>query len=265
MVHQSNPPKERVDTPRSWRKPIMVAAIIVTVWITSRFIPFLDWWPQIMQWIHGLGLLGPFVFILFQVIGTILFVPAIVFGIGAAWVYGFWQAVAITLVSTAISAMVVFYISRYWARGWVARRTAANPKYAAIDEAVGRQGWKIVLLTRLSPGFPFTLLNYALGVTRVTPSAFFFGTAVGMAPRTMVHVYAGVFGSSLASLGVEDAGPSVVNMIMIAVGAVVTILATVYIARIVRKTLEEEPAILELEPEDAAAAQAPEMAVQSAD
>ena len=244
---------------RSWRKPATIALVIVVAWTASRFIPIFDWWPHLMAWIDSLGSLGPVAFILLHVVGTILFVPAIVFGMGAAFIYGFWQGFVITLISTTISAMAAFFIARYMARGWVARRIAARPKYAAIDNAVGRQGWKIVLLTRLSPGFPFTLLNYALGVTQVSATAFLTATAVGMAPRTLVHVYAGVFGSSLATFGVDGVGPDAVRILTVTVGIIVTILATVYISRLVQKTVEEEP------PEPEEPGQAAKMAVQPAE
>lgn len=254
-------PTHRHGRSRSWRKPVTIVAVLFALWIASRFIPIFDWGPQVMAWIHGLGPLGLLVFIALHVVATIAFVPAIVFGIGASLVYGFWQAVAISLVSTVISAMAVFVISRFMARGWVAARIAGNPRYSAIDDAVGRQGWKVVLLTRLSPGFPFTLLNYALGVTQVSAASFLFGTAIGMAPRTILHVYAGVFGSSLASLGVDGPGPEVLQILTVAVGVIITVLATVYITRLVGKAVNEGAPQAEEDPP----ADVPELAAQPAE
>ena len=78
----------------------------------------------------------------------------------------FWGTVTVSIGAT-LGACAAFWVGRTVARGWVAKKVAGNAKFAAIDEAVGREGFKIVLLTRLSPIFPFNLLNYAFGLTRV--------------------------------------------------------------------------------------------------
>src|SRR5262249_56412791 len=94
------------------------------------------------------------------------------------------------------------------ARDRIAARVAGNPKFAAIDEAVGREGLKIVLLTRLSPAFPFNLLNYAYGLTRVSFRDYEIGSLIGMIPCTAMYVYPGSLITTLSQLaaGTPSAG-----------------------------------------------------------
>src|SRR5439155_1410723 len=92
--------------------------------------------------------------------------------------------------AATLGASAAFLVGRYLARAAVERRIAANPRFAAIDRAVGAEGRKIVFLLRLSPVFPFNLLNYALGLTRVRFADFFLAS-VGMLPGTVLYVYSG--------------------------------------------------------------------------
>ena len=106
-------------------------------------------------------------FVLLYVVVTVLLLPAVVLTLGAGALFGVaWAFVTVSIAAT-LGATAAFLVGRYLARGWVARRVAASARLGAIDAAVAREGWKIVLLTRLSPAFPFVLLNYAFGLTRV--------------------------------------------------------------------------------------------------
>src|SRR5229473_2340136 len=93
------------------------------------------------------------------------------------WIRGLGALVSI---AATLGATAAFVVGRYFARDWIARKLEGNAKFKAIDEAVGREGWKIVLLTRLSPVFPFNLLNYAYGLTRVRLRDYVFASWAGM-------------------------------------------------------------------------------------
>lgn len=95
---------------------------------------------------------------------------------------------------------LAFLLGRTVARAWVSSRVAANARVAAIDRAVGREGLKIVLLTRLSPVFPFNLLNYAFGLAQVSLRDYVLGSLVGMLPGTLMYVYLGSLITSLSEL-----------------------------------------------------------------
>ncbi len=109
----------------------------------------------------------------------------------------------------------------------------ANPKFDAIDSAIAREGFKIVFLLRLSPVFPFTILNVLLGVTKVTPGAYVLANLLGMLPGTFMYVY-------LGSLGEAAAGGSSPGQIALKVlGFAATVAVTVYVTRIAKKALTD--------------------------
>ena len=143
-------------------------------------------------------------------------------------------------ISATIGATAAFLVGCYLARGWVAKKIAGNRRFQAIDQAVGKEGLKIVLLTRLSPIFPFNLLNYAFVVTEVFLKDYVIGK-VGIIFGTIMYVYLGSLAGSLATLGTgsQSADPSVQWAIRI-LGFIATAAVTVYVTRIARKALEQE-------------------------
>ncbi len=135
-------------------------------------------------------------------------------------------------------ATLSFLVGRYALRAWVAGKIKANPKFEAIDEAVGREGWKIVGLTRLSPVFPFNLLNYAYGVTKVSLRDYFWASWIGMFPGTVMYVYAGSLAGSLTALGSRSGGRTTAEWVLYAAGLLAAVGVTVYVTKLARKALQ---------------------------
>ncbi|MFN6567102.1 TVP38/TMEM64 family protein [Dendronalium sp. ChiSLP03b] len=193
-----------------------------------------------LQWIDSLGTVGAIAFIALYIIATVAFLPGSILTLGAGVVFGILWGSLYVFIGATLGATAAFLVGRYLARGWVAKKIADNQKFAAIDRAVGQQGLKIVLLTRLSPIFPFNLLNYAFGITGVSLKDYFIGS-VGMIPGTIMYVYIGSLASDLAMIGTEaqPTNPTVQWTIRI-VGLIATVAVTVYVTRIARKALENE-------------------------
>jgi uncharacterized membrane protein YdjX (TVP38/TMEM64 family) len=184
-----------------------------------------------LQWIDGLGALGPLLFVCLYVLATVCLVPGSVLTLGAGALFGVvWGSIYVSLGAT-LGAVAAFLVGRYFAREWVTRKIAGNATFAAIDRAVGEEGWKIVGLTRLSPVFPFTLLNYAFGLTRVRLPAYALASWIGMMPGTVMYVYLG----SLARAGTRQRTPG--EWGLYGLGLVATIAVTVIITRIARRVL----------------------------
>jgi len=120
---------------------------------------------ELLQWISGLGSTAPLVFIPLYVVACVLFIPGSILTLSAGFLFGVVRGSIYVSVAATLGAMLAFLIGRYFARQWVAARLANYPKFKAVDEAAAREGWKIVALTRLSPVFPFNLLNYAFDLT----------------------------------------------------------------------------------------------------
>ncbi|WP_239651539.1 TVP38/TMEM64 family protein [Neosynechococcus sphagnicola] len=144
------------------------------------------------------------------------------------------------MVGATLGATAAFLVGRYLARNWVARKIAGNAKFKAIDDAVGREGLKIVLLTRLSPIFPFVLLNYAYGITQVSLWDYVLAS-IGMIPGTVAYVYLGSLITDLALIGV--ASPSLNPAFQWGIrllGLVATVVVTIYVSRIARQALTQD-------------------------
>jgi uncharacterized membrane protein YdjX (TVP38/TMEM64 family) len=193
-----------------------------------------------LQWIDSLGTVGAIAFIALYIIATVAFFPGSILTLGAGVIFGAVWGSLYVFIGATLGATAAFLVGRYLARGWVADKIADNKKFAAIDQAVGREGLKIVLLTRLSPIFPFNLLNYAFGITGVSLKDYFIGS-VGMIPGTIMYVYIGSLAGNLAMIGTETqpTNPTLQWAIRI-LGLIATVAVTVYVTRIARKALEEE-------------------------
>ena len=155
---------------------------------------------------------------------------------GAGVLYGPLAGSVLVSISATLGAFAAFLVGRYLARDWVQKKLEGKPKFKAVDEAVGREGGKIVLLTRLSPVFPFNLLNYAFGLTKVNAKAYFFASWIGMIPGTVMYVYVGSLVGNLASLG-EGRTKTPLEWSLYGVGLIATVAVTIYVTKLARKAL----------------------------
>jgi uncharacterized membrane protein YdjX (TVP38/TMEM64 family) len=194
----------------------------------------------ILHWIDGLGVTGGLAFIVIYIIATVACVPGTILTLGAGVVFGVALGSVYAWTGATLGAIAAFLVGRYLVRGWVSQKIAGKQNFAAIDEAVAQAGFKIVLLTRLSPIFPFVLLNYAFGITGVSLKDYALG-AIGMVPGTVLYVYIGSLAGDLARIGMETQAPNpTVQLIVRIVGLGATVVATVYVTRIARSALQEQ-------------------------
>lgn len=193
-----------------------------------------------LQWIESLGIIGGIAFIAIYIIATVAFLPGSILTLGAGVVFGVLLGAVYVFVGATLGAIAAFLVGRYLARGWISKKIEGNQKFAAIDKAVAKEGFKIVLLTRLSPVFPFNLLNYAFGITGVLLRDYALGS-VGMIPGTIMYVYIGSLAGDLARIGTESqpTNPTIQWAIRI-IGFIATVAVTVYVTRIARKALAEK-------------------------
>lgn len=195
--------------------------------------------PRFTEWVESLGFWGPLVFGAAYALAVVAFVPASLLTLAAGAIFGVVQGTATVFLAATIGATLAFLVSRYVARGAVESRLQGNESFSAIDKAVGEQGRKIVFLLRLSPVFPFNLLNYALGLTRVSLADYFVASA-GMLPGTLLYVYSGKVAGDAAALAAGTAtekGPA--DYALIVVGLIATVIVTTIVTRIARKALAD--------------------------
>jgi uncharacterized membrane protein YdjX (TVP38/TMEM64 family) len=192
-----------------------------------------------LEAIRGLGAWGALLFVLLYVLACVLLLPGSILTLGAGAVYGLAHGTLLVSLSATLGATAAFLVGRHLARGWVSRRLAAYPRFGAVDRAVAREGWKIVGLTRLSPLFPFNLLNYALGLTRIPLRHYVLASWAGMLPGTVMYVYLGSVAGELAALGAGRPARTPAEWTLAAVGLVATVAVTAYVTRLARRALAQ--------------------------
>ncbi len=220
-----------------WRWAFYAAGIVALVFVV-RYFQVQDLLRQALDWVGTLGPLAPVIFIGIYVVATVLFIPGSVLTLGAGAVFGVLLGSVVVSISSTLGATCAFLIGRYFARDAIARRMEGNPRFAAIDKAIAAEGWKIVGLTRLSPAFPFALLNYALGLTRVKLWQYILASWIGMMPGTVMYVYLGSLAKAATGTHTRTTG----EWALYGVGLLATIVVTVLVTRIARQALAKRVA-----------------------
>lgn len=216
---------------------VALVALGAAAGLALVFLPVRDLLGDFVTWVRDLGPWGPVLLALVYVPAAVFLVPGSILTPGAGFAFGVVEGtVAVSLGSTA-GASAAFLVGRFLARDWVERRVADNPKFRAIDQAVAEQGFKIVLLTRLSPVFPFTLLNYAFGLTKVRFRDYVLASWVGMFPGTLMYVYLGSLVKDIADLVAGRIENTPERAALFYGGLVATVVVTVYVTRVARQAL----------------------------
>jgi uncharacterized membrane protein YdjX (TVP38/TMEM64 family) len=193
---------------------------------------------ELLQWISGLGSTAPLVFIPLYIVACVLFIPGSVLTLSAGLLFGVVRGSMYVSVAATLGATLAFLIGRYVARQWVAARLAKYPKFKAVDEAVAREGWKIVALTRLSPVFPFNLLNYAFGLTNVGVRDYVVASWAGTLPGTILYVYLGSLAGDLTRVATGETAHTPAEWTLYAIGLLATVTVTVYVTRVSNRALK---------------------------
>ncbi len=222
---------------RKWLLALLAAAALLVI---LSFLDVQELFQVALAWISDLGPWGLVFFIVFYILATVLFLPGLIPTMAAGLLFGVFKGTLLVSISSISGATIAFLIGRYLAREWVAGKIQGNQKFEAIDMAVAEEGWKIVGLTRLSPLFPFNLLNYAFGLTQVSLKDYFLASWIGMFPGTVMYVYIGSLAGDLATLGSGERSRTPAEWILYLVGLTATVVLTFYITRIAKRALNRK-------------------------
>ena len=215
----------------------MVTATVLAVLFAGKRLGALV--PAFATYIHSLGAIGPVVFVLGYIAATVAFIPGAILTLAGGAIFGLVNGVLFVFIGATLGSTAAFLVSRYVARGAIERRLSGNRRFAAIDHAIGDQGRRIVFLLRLSPAFPFSLLNYALGLTRVSLADYVIAS-VGMLPGTILYVYYGrLIGDVAALAGPVQTPKGAGYYAVLALGLVATIVVTALVTRAARRALRD--------------------------
>ena len=217
-------------------KWVLLALALITLGAAWYFLPVKDWVKTFNAWVEQRGAWGYVIFIAAYALAAVLFFPGSLMTIGAGLAFGLWRGFAVVSAGATLGAAFAFLIARYFVREKVQAAAKNNPKFAAMDAAIGREGWKMVALLRLSPLLPFNFSNYLYGVTKIRFWPYLAASWAGMLPGTFLYVYVGAAGKE-ASSG-SGAGPW--KWVLFGAGLVATVIVTIWISRLAKNAVPEK-------------------------
>lgn len=203
-------------------------------------LPVREWLGMALTWTASHRQVAWVIYIALYVIATVCLLPGLILTIAAGVLFGLPTGIALASISSLLGATAAFFVGRTAAREWISRRIAAWPRFRALDRALGERGFWIVLLTRLSPLFPFNLLNYAYGVSSVRARDYVLASWIGMFPATALYVYAGSVAVSLTAALSGDVQTGRTGQVLLWVGLAATLAVTVLVTRLAGRALERE-------------------------
>ena len=229
---------------KSWLKYGLIAIVLAAVIIAGSYFGLFTkaqmLLEQSLDWIDSLGPLAPIAFIVIYIVAAVLFISGTALTLGAGAIFGIVKGTIFVSAGSVLGAGAAFLVGRYIARERVAKIVEGNPKFKAVDEAVAQEGWKIVGLTRLSPIFPFVVLNYAFGLTKVKFWDYFLASWIGMLPGTILYVYIGTVAKNLATTDGSTEPGGWLQKAFLVVGLAATFAVTAYVTRIAQKALNSK-------------------------
>ena len=192
---------------------------------------------HLLKWVDTQGVLALVLFTLIMAVAVVLVLPGVMLTTGAGFVFGVVEGSIGVVVGTTLGAALAFLLARYLfgarAREYVMARTRLN----LISDELTPQGWKIVMLTRLVPFFPFKLSNYFFGLTSFSLRGFVGGTLVGVIPFSVYNVYLGSIASEFVTHGVAPMGRT--SWVLYITGFLVTLIIVWYLNRLARRALKK--------------------------
>ncbi len=230
---------------------LAMLGIIAALVIISRILPVGQGIAHLHGWLNHLGLVGIGAYILIYIVATVLLVPGAAITLLAGVLYGPLWGTLIVSIGATLGASAAFLLGRFAFREGVERATGKNPKFKAIDAAIGTNGWKIVALLRLSPVVPFNLSNYFFGLTGIGFGPYVLASWICMLPGTLLYVYLGYAASQAAGGGGQSVGW--LHWTLVCVGLAIILLVTIYITRLAKRALVNASGVAEMPQTDQSA------------
>lgn len=222
------------------RRAAAALTLLVLLGAATILLPVKDWLREALFWTDAHREVSWLAYIGLYAVATVCLVPGLFLTLGAGAIFGLSRGIVLASAGSVAGATAAFFVGRTFAREWISARIETWPKFRALDRALGARGFWIVLLTRLTPAFPFNLLNYAYGVSAVRPRDYILGSWIGMFPLTAVIAYAG---SAAASLGEALSGgfqTGTSGWVLLGAGFAATLAVAILVTIIARRQLERE-------------------------
>lgn len=168
--------------------------VSIGILVLARLFPLVDWLAAVQQQVMEMGVWSALCYPLLYACCNVLLLPGGVLSVGGGFFFGLWWGFLIVLIGNVGGAAISFYISRWIGERWLRPKLMRNRTLEALEPAVAREGWKIILLSQLHPLFPTSLLNYLYGLTRIKFRTCMLWVAIGQAPGLFLYTYLGTLG-----------------------------------------------------------------------
>jgi uncharacterized membrane protein YdjX (TVP38/TMEM64 family) len=224
---------------RFWTGAVLVLSACAVV-LYFGYEPFVRGMTNLLEWTHGLGPWAPAVFVGIVVVAILLLVPGLLLSLSAGFMFGVVGGVAVMWIGTNVGAAIAFLIGRHVMGDRFARFLFRHRKADLFNDALKLNGWKVVMLTRMVPFFPFKLSNYVFGFAGFSLPQFCLGTALGIVPITIFNVYTGSLAADLTTLTKPSPDVSALGWAFRMAGLVAGALFLVYTTHLARKAIRSE-------------------------
>src|SRR5437763_12060706 len=183
----------------------------IALFFLSRLFPLVDILAEIQQHVMRWGVWSAICYPFLYAGCNVLLLPGGVLSVGAGFFFGLWWGFLIALVGNVTGAAISFFISRSLGRNWLKQRLFRNRTLVALEPAIEKEGWKIILLSQLHPLFPTSLLNYLYGLTRIRFRTCMLWGAIGQAPGLFLYSYLGTLGQYGLNLAAGKTHPKAIE------------------------------------------------------
>ena len=222
---------------------VALVTIVIALSLAMKFLPVQQWLRTFNDWVAQMGTAGIFIFIGVYAVATVLLAPGAILTIGAGFAFGVWKGFLAASGGATIGAALAFLVARFIARDKIEAIAQGNDKFRKIDNAIGRQGAKLIFLLRLSPVIPFNLSNYFYGLTAVKFWPYVVASWIGMMPGTFLYVYIGTAGKAAVAAAADDGAAAKhgwQHWTFLCVGFAATIIVTIWVTKIARDALKRD-------------------------
>jgi len=213
--------------------------VAIALFFLSRIFPIVDILATIQQRVMQWGAWSAICYPLLYACCNVLLLPGGVLSIGAGFFFGLWWGFFIALFGNVAGAAISFFLSRWIGRQWLKRKLLGNRTFVALEPAVEKEGWKIILLSQLHPLFPTSLLNYLYGLTKIRFRTCMLWVAIGQAPGLFLYSYLGTLGQLGLNLARGKTHPRAIEYLVWLGGFASAALVLVFLGRIALRLLQE--------------------------
>lgn len=216
-----------------------LALVGALFFVGSRFFPIAEWIAMVQQKVMHLGIWSAIWYPLLYAGCNVLLLPGGLLSIGGGFFFGLWWGFLIVLVGNVSGAAIAFVLSRWIGRSWLRGKLHRNATLVALEPAVEREGWKIILLSQLHPLFPTSLLNYLYGLTTIRFRTCILWVAIGQAPGLFLYAYVGTLGQLGLNLLRGKNHPRVIEYWVWGGGFLLSVVVLMLLGRISLRLLQE--------------------------